>query len=120
MGIRGGQEAGNLTKFGAGIGDGGGHVLKCPARGGLIGVEGQKRRPGRGIRLRLGLRNRLRDCAGSLRLLQGLTGASEGIALDVDQILDSQGQLDVTATVEPLAGPTLVGLELGELGLPKA
>ncbi len=50
---------------------------------------------------------------------EDLPGAGDGVALVVEQALDSEGHLDVALAVEALAGATLVGLELRELGLPE-
>ena len=55
-----------------------------------------------------------------MSLLQCLTRAGERIALGVDQVLDLQGQFNVMAAVEALAGAALFGFELGKLRLPKA
>ncbi len=38
----------------------------------------------------------------------------------MDEALDLENLFDIAATIEALAGSALVGLELGELGLPKA
>ena len=53
-------------------------------------------------------------------LFQSLTGAGEGVALGVDQVLDLQDQFNISAAIEPLTGSAFVGLELGKLRLPKA
>jgi hypothetical protein len=53
-------------------------------------------------------------------LLQRLTGAGEGVALGVDQVLDLQDQFNIFAAIESLAGSTFVGLEQGKQRLPKA
>jgi hypothetical protein len=86
----------------------------------LNGVEGQERRLGWGILLGLWLWDGLRNQAGSLRLLESLAGSGESVALNVDKLLDPQGDLDIAAAIEPLASSTLVGFELGKLRLPKA
>ena len=54
-----------------------------------------------------------------MSLLESLTGARERIALGVNQVLDLQGQLNITTAVKPLAGSAFVGFELGKLRLPK-
>jgi hypothetical protein len=53
-------------------------------------------------------------------LIEGLAGTGDGIALGVDQALDVQYEFYVAAAIEALACSALVGLELGELGLPEA
>jgi hypothetical protein len=51
---------------------------------------------------------------------EDLAGSGDGVALVVEEGLDAEGHLDVSATVEALAGAAFVGLELGELALPEA
>ena len=51
---------------------------------------------------------------------EDLAGAGDGVALVVEEALDAEGHLDVALAVEALAGAALVGLELGEFGLPEA
>ena len=82
---------------------------------------GEKRQPGDRFTLPLRLKERLRaTAAAALSLFQSLTGASECVALGMDQMLDLQSQLNIAAAVEPLAGSALVGFELRKLRLPKA
>jgi hypothetical protein len=73
-----------------------------------------KFRPGFGLRFGF-LRSRA-----AIALFECLTGAGEGVSLFMDQALDFKDQLDFAAAVKALAGSTLVGSELGKLGLPKA
>ena len=50
---------------------------------------------------------------------EDLAGAGDGVALVVEQALDTEGHLDVALAVEALAGAAFVGLELRELCLPE-
>src|ERR1700733_15842134 len=51
---------------------------------------------------------------------EDLTGARDGVALVVEEALDSQGHFNVAAAVEALAGAAFVRLELREFALPEA
>jgi hypothetical protein len=50
---------------------------------------------------------------------EDLPCAGDGVALAVEETLDTERHLDVTTAVEALSGATLVGLELRELALPE-
>ena len=52
--------------------------------------------------------------------VESLAGASECVALGVDEALDLENQLNFAAAIEALAGSALVGFELGKLRLPEA
>jgi len=106
IGIRRGQQSGNLPQFGAGPADGRSNCLLA-----LAGVAARKRQRGLWFTLR---------SVTAVELIEGLPGAGECISLGVDKALDLQDQLDVAPTVEPLAGSALVGFELRKLRLPKA
>jgi len=108
------EQAGDFAEFGAGVSDGRGYVIHSLARGGLDGACDQERQTG----LRVALGDGLGSLA-AMALLENLPSASKGIALIADEVLDPQGQLDVMAAIEPLAGSTFIGLELGKLRLPK-
>lgn len=47
-------------------------------------------------------------------------GASDGVALFMEQALDAECHFDVAPAVEALAGAAFAGVELGELRLPEA
>jgi len=51
---------------------------------------------------------------------EDLTGAGDGIALVVEEVLDAEGHFDVAFAIEALAGAAFVGLELREFALPEA
>ena len=52
--------------------------------------------------------------------LDDLAGAGDGVALIVEEGLNTEGRLDVAAAVEALAGAAFVWFELGEFALPEA
>ena len=66
------------------------------------------------------------DGQGQLRLsmfeltFEDLTGAGDGVALVVEETLDTEGHFDVAAAVETLAGAAFVRFELRKLALPEA
>jgi len=101
------------------MGDGFAQVIRSQlfrrlAGGGLVGALDQERQQGLMFLLGVPL-----GTAAAVELPEGLAGTGERITLDVDQALDFQGQFDVRAAVKPLAGSTLIGLELGKLRLPE-
>ncbi len=97
-----GEQCGDLTEFGADAADSGDYGF------------GRRRGLGSGFGFAgLGLGASAND-------LKSLTGPGDGVALAVDETLDFDGEFDFAAAVEALAGSTLVGLELGELGFPEA
>jgi hypothetical protein len=51
---------------------------------------------------------------------EDLARAGEGVSLFMDELFDAQGDVQLAAAIEALAGATLVWLELGELGFPEA
>ena len=97
------------------MGDGGGDLVQILVGAGLGGADDQEGQAGLRIALRLWL-----GIMVTMELIERLACSGECVALDVDQALDLQGQLDVTAAVKPLAGSALVGFELRKLRLPKA
>src|SRR5947199_244587 len=52
--------------------------------------------------------------------LQELTGAWDGETLLIKKLLNSQNILNVLAAIHPLPSAAFHGVELGELGFPKA
>jgi hypothetical protein len=57
---------------------------------------------------------------GSSVSFQLFSGAGDGVALFVEELLDEQHAFDVAAAVHALTGAALVGLELREFCLPEA
>ena len=101
------------------MGDGRGDSFQCLAGERLGGVGTEEREARQCISLGDGLWSCLGVMA-AIGLFQRLPRACQRIALRVNQVFDLQGQLDVPATVKPLASSALVGFELGKLRLPKA
>ena len=56
----------------------------------------------------------------ALLMAKNRAGASERVALRVNEALDLHRHLHVAAAIEPLAGSAFIRLELGKLRLPKS
>ena len=113
---RRGEQGGKLTQLGAGMTDGSGDGIEGPA--GESGLKAERR----GMRL-LGFLPLIlggRAAAGMILKVERLARTGEGVSLGVDQAFDFEDQFDIATPVEALAGSALIGLELGELRLPKA
>jgi hypothetical protein len=113
-----GEQTGNLKQFGTDVADGRGNRLKALGRSGSHEWEARlwvALENGLGFALQARLSR-----GAAMGLVEGLAGACERVSLGMDEALDLQHQLYIATAVKALAGPTLVGVELGKLSLPKA
>jgi hypothetical protein len=106
-----GEHSDDLAEFCTSVADHGGDGIAA-----RIGSIGRKRQAGLGGAFVIVLRG----LSTAADLIEDLAGAGDGVSLGVDEALDLKNEFDFATAIETLAGAALVGLELGELGFPKA